>query len=213
MLSEQDKQAILNGAYGLSRDKSKMQLIFTSDKNITMFKHLFIKHGENNHTEVWLDENLQYLTNVDQNEYDIIGLWEESIEPEPFNLERALNGESIVHKENGRITRVHRESFFNSGFFVTECYGEIKLYTEGDLNKYFYMYQEPKRPTVTLTLPCPLKELNINQTFFRSTPVGIITGELYSGELHQKLALANGGCFATREEAEAWRDAMKNNSK
>ena len=46
MISEQDKQAILNGVCGITRDGNKAKLLFQSDKNPIDSKYLFLIYGE-----------------------------------------------------------------------------------------------------------------------------------------------------------------------
>ncbi|MDY0509616.1 pyruvate kinase, partial [Pasteurella multocida] len=75
------------------------------------------------------------------------------------------------------------------------------------------MYEEP-RPTVTLTLPCPLKSVTVGQRVFYldlNKQCERICAFLFQKDstYHFNL-LKNGGIFSTEEDAQAWFDAMKN---
>lgn len=75
------------------------------------------------------------------------------------------------------------------------------------------MYKEP-RPTVTLTLPCPLKSVTVGQRVFYldlNKQCERICAFLFQKDstYHFNL-LKNGGIFSTEEDAQAWLDAMKN---
>ena len=67
MISEQDKQAILNGAYGITING------YCANTQVEAFDDLFSCCSSQN--------------------FNIIGLWQEK--PEPFDLNRALKGECI----------------------------------------------------------------------------------------------------------------------
>lgn len=100
MISEQDKQAILNGAYGITRNGNKVKHIFTSDINSTQNKHLFIEYVVRDgkldfYNTLWLSEDFKfYADTVIKHNLDVIGLWQDK--PEPFNLEKALQGEPVM---------------------------------------------------------------------------------------------------------------------
>ncbi|HEH9755551.1 TPA: pyruvate kinase, partial [Pasteurella multocida] len=75
------------------------------------------------------------------------------------------------------------------------------------------MWEEP-RPTVTLTLPCPLKSVTVGQRVFYldlNKQCERICAFLFQKDstYHFNL-LKNGGIFSTEEDAQAWFDAMKN---
>jgi len=87
MVSEQDKQAILKGAYGVTRDGHKVLYVGTVASS--HYKHLFAveKGGEDTTRCVYSDElKCSHI----RNGLDIIGLWEDR--PKPFSLEEALAG-------------------------------------------------------------------------------------------------------------------------
>ncbi|MDC4236041.1 pyruvate kinase, partial [Pasteurella multocida] len=73
------------------------------------------------------------------------------------------------------------------------------------------MYEEP-RPTVTLTLPCPLKAVMAGQKVFYldlDKQYEQVCSFLFRTDstYHFNL-LKNGGIFSTEEDAQAWFDAM-----
>ncbi|PNW26172.1 pyruvate kinase [Pasteurella multocida subsp. multocida] len=74
------------------------------------------------------------------------------------------------------------------------------------------MYEEP-RPTVTLTLPCPLKAVMAGQKVFYldlDKQYEQVCSFLFRTDstYHFNL-LKNGGIFSTEEDAQAWFDAMR----
>ncbi|SUC09935.1 pyruvate kinase [Pasteurella canis] len=149
-----------------------------------------------------------------------------------FDLEKALAGEPI-------LTRDHQKGYVkftieeNSkikklvGIVHNGCLTEVEEWLpSGDVlsdditpNDIIGMWEEPP-PTVTLTLPCPLKELEEGQKFWRITmnsdPLGIAWAKVDVGmsvfdkENVYHLALLEAGlAFKSEEDAQAWFDAMR----
>lgn len=87
MISEQDKHAILNGAFGVTRDGNKVAYVGIIASSY--YKHLFVVEKDDGDiiTCVYSDELKCYHV---RSELDIVGLWEDR--PKPFNLEEALTG-------------------------------------------------------------------------------------------------------------------------
>ncbi|MDY0486950.1 pyruvate kinase, partial [Pasteurella multocida] len=113
----------------------------------------------------------------------------------------------IVH--NGCLTEV--EEWLQSGNVLSD---DI---TPNDI---IGMWEEPPT-TVTLTLPCPLKELEEGQEFWHmimdSDPLSIawakvdVSMSVFDKENIYHLALLEAGlAFKSEEDAQAWLDAMKN---
>ncbi|PHI41010.1 hypothetical protein CBG46_10120 [Actinobacillus succinogenes] len=75
MITEQDKQAILNGACGITRDGNKAKLLFQSDKNPIDSKYLFLIYRKDGHDDAWLNEQLQYFDDSTCRD-DVVGLWQ-----------------------------------------------------------------------------------------------------------------------------------------
>ena len=93
MLSDKDKQAILNGAFGRTRDGRKAKFIgFNRSDN-----HVFEIETESGKYSDWklysFLKNFHLVNNSDQPE-DIVGLWQDK--PESFDLARALKGEPVL---------------------------------------------------------------------------------------------------------------------
>ncbi|MFK3558294.1 pyruvate kinase [Pasteurella multocida] len=145
-----------------------------------------------------------------------------------FNLEKALAGEP-VELRNGRKAFVKfvidNPAYIYSefaGYYVNaDGKGEyIGWHKDGRYDKHVGsgfdivgMYEEP-RPTVTLTLPCPLETVEEGQEVFYLnlyeplTPVSSFSFQIDSAS-HFNL-YKSGGLFATKKDAQAWFDALKN---
>ncbi|HDR1050771.1 pyruvate kinase [Pasteurella multocida] len=146
----------------------------------------------------------------------------------PFNLEKALAGEPVVLRNGDKafvkfvLENPVREECAMIGYVIDDrgrdsLIGWYKngLYAScgGDGLDIVGMYEEP-RPTVTLTLPCPLKSVTVGQRVFYldlNKQCERICAFLFQKDstYHFNL-LKNGGIFSTEEDAQAWLDAMKN---
>lgn len=106
MISEQDKQQILNGAYGITRNGTKVKYLFTSDINSEQNRYLFIEYVEQDgkvvfHNTLWLGKNFKFFPNSKaKNNLDVIGLWKDK--PELFDLQRALAGEPVMLRDGNK---------------------------------------------------------------------------------------------------------------
>lgn len=184
----------------------------------------------------------KYYNEKEDHSSDIIGLWEESIKPEPFNLERALNGEPVLLRNGLKaeilkaLDKPDAKGFQYFGLSLQTQNGET-WYHEQAWNKNFKgsillndtltnydivgMWQEPKRPTVTLTLPCPLKSLDGVDTAYlavieadKGKDAELIIYEFSKENFHEKRIqeqLILGNLFASKEDAKAWELAKQNN--
>lgn len=86
MINEKDKQAILNGEYGITRNGFKIKYIFTSEVNIKNRRHLFLVYREVNgkvseHFDIWLTEDFKFILADREHDLDIVGLGEDKPEP------------------------------------------------------------------------------------------------------------------------------------
>lgn len=75
MLTEEIKQAILNGAYGVTRNG--LMAIFTekdSNDEIKPYKFAVFNKDRSYSDDVWLDKDLCFYDKDDEHPYDIIGL-------------------------------------------------------------------------------------------------------------------------------------------
>ncbi|MDY0690747.1 pyruvate kinase [Pasteurella multocida] len=142
-----------------------------------------------------------------------------------FDLEKALAGEPI-------LTRDHQKGYVkftieeNSkikklvGIVHNGCLTEVEEWLpSGNIlsdditpNDIIGMWEE-LRPTVTLTLPCPLKTIKdgqrvyfLNQGNFLSPIGSIIFNE---DRICDCQLFKNGGLFANRQDAQSWLDAMR----
>ncbi|AKD38110.1 hypothetical protein I926_03920 [Pasteurella multocida subsp. multocida OH4807] len=126
-----------------------------------------------------------------------------------FDLEKALAGEPVRDLSgNKRYILKHPEN----GYLVTYAMDNIAVccstiwYKNINQDEFsmFGMYEEP-RPTVTLTLPCPLLEPRKEMYWFDAYGVYKESMNGMSDEF-----LKSGKYFATEEDARAWLDAMRN---
>lgn len=92
MISEQIKQAILNGKFALTRGGHKVKFIGEANSLIQPYMFAYFKENDVIEYVLNLKENLQRFSH-EENEFDIIGLWEERVDP--FDLARALKGEPV----------------------------------------------------------------------------------------------------------------------
>lgn len=135
-----------------------------------------------------------------------------------FDLEKALAGEPVRDLSgNKRYILKHPEN----GYLVTYAMDNIAVccstiwYKNINQDEFsmFGMYEEP-RPTVTLTLPCPLKKIEqgqrvyfLNQGNFLNPIGSIIFNE---DRICDCQLFKNGGLFANKQDAQDWLDAMRN---
>ncbi|MDA5619358.1 pyruvate kinase [Pasteurella multocida subsp. multocida] len=147
-----------------------------------------------------------------------------------FDLEKALAGEPVVLQNGYKAFikfevpseyQTHRHSEI-MGFFIdnNNCAKRISWNREGKYNSTLNdnfnivgMYEEP-RPTVTLTLPCPLKAVMVGQKVFyldlNKQHEQVCSFLFQTDSTYHFNLLKNGGTFSTEEDAQAWLDAMKN---
>ncbi|HAS02219.1 MAG TPA: pyruvate kinase [Pasteurella multocida] len=71
------------------------------------------------------------------------------------------------------------------------------------------MYEEP-RPTVTLTLPAPIKTAHHNQEVFKRGNSTIIRFYFDANRDKHRKMLESGSLFYSEGDAQAWLEAMKN---
>ncbi|MBN6068958.1 pyruvate kinase [Aggregatibacter actinomycetemcomitans] len=83
MLNEQEKQAFLNGAYGVTQSGDKCRLVFDT-KTDRDNPYLVVGTKEGTWSSWWTNRDLSC----------VVSLWQDK--PEPFDLDRALGGEAFV---------------------------------------------------------------------------------------------------------------------
>ncbi|MEE3731729.1 Uncharacterised protein [Mannheimia haemolytica] len=141
----------------------------------------------------------------------------------PFDLEKALQGEPVKLRDGNKayviamvdmpqglpnyrlvgygFNGIHKE------FLHWRMTGEA-LVDDISSDDIVGMWEEP-RPTVTLTLPCPLKEPR-DEMWFISSRFTIIKS---AGDGGSKEFLEEGRYFASEYDAQEWLNAMRNSSR
>jgi len=226
MISEQDKQKILNGAYGVSRNGLKCRFIGNTTNKF--FIHMFVYF---NNDDLIVDKatvNKDFVNDTYfESPTDIVGLWKDK--PEPFNLERALAGEPVKLRDGSKayVKYVMPEEYkgdypLNGYCFAKYLSGKptVEQWTlegreyalEGDYEAdIIEMWKEPEpvSDTITVTLPCSLKE--------PQDKMWIITADGYTrssyGKNIQEGNFKRIPYFGTEAHAKAWFDAMQNSRK
>ncbi|MDY0434101.1 pyruvate kinase [Pasteurella multocida] len=141
-----------------------------------------------------------------------------------FDLEKALAGEPVVLRDGSKafvkfeVPKELRENNFADivGFRIR---GNEFIVEEWDIDgvarsscghrDIVGMYEEP-RPTVTLTLPCPIKTAHHNQEVFKKGNSTIVRFYFDTDRDKHRKMLESGSLFFSEEDAQAWLDAMKN---
>lgn len=135
----------------------------------------------------------------------------------PFDLEKALAGEMIYSPSGDEKAWLIGESKFDNVSYILEYEdGKVEAEKIDAIRQHFVMYEEPSpRPTVTLTLPCPLKEHQdpcyyLYYSFEGYENIIEISRDPDSLNKVYYNELENGLLFASREDAKAWANALKN---
>lgn len=138
----------------------------------------------------------------------------------PFDLEKALAGEPFCNhrgekcyllKDLSGIYLDEKQPFVG---FSEKDNGEITVF-QCTLNYFLEckMWEEP-RPTVTLTLPCPLKEPQDEMWFISNCFRFQVKKSSYGSKSEMlredKRCFQEGRYFASEADAQAWLDAMRN---
>ncbi|WP_245853390.1 hypothetical protein [Pasteurella oralis] len=140
-----------------------------------------------------------------------------------FNLEKALAGEPFQDKRTkhkfyylGDASKLGSELIFPIVLYNATTDETINIAIEHFIDENYGMWEEP-RPTVTLTLPCPLKDVAIGDEIYilsgysyqnNGVPEVLVRKHNNSTEFFN--AINFGLAFKTKEDAEAWLEAMKN---
>ncbi|UOP51874.1 pyruvate kinase [Pasteurella multocida] len=145
-----------------------------------------------------------------------------------FDLEKALAGEPVVLRNGDKafVKFVLENPLFEDdqvvGFHI-DSEGKEEVTSWGNngvhipntnsIYDIIGMWEEP-RPTVTLTLPCPLKSVMAGQRVFyldlNKQHEQVCSFLFRTDSTYHFNLLKNGGIFSTEEDAQAWFDAMKN---
>ncbi|UAX42446.1 hypothetical protein [Pasteurella canis] len=140
-----------------------------------------------------------------------------------FDLEKALAGEPFQCKRKkhkfyylGDASKFGSELIFPIVLYNATTDETVNIAIEHFIDENYEMYEEP-RPTVTLTLPCPLKDVAIGDEIYilsgysyqnNGVPEVLVRKHNNSTEFFN--AINFGLAFKTKEEAEAWLEALKN---
>ncbi|MDO9828096.1 hypothetical protein Q7453_11635 [Glaesserella parasuis] len=223
MINESNKEAILNGACGISRDGYKCRYIGKSGNSEFPYQFVYYKPNEVIRDIANLSEQFRYLKHS-KDELDVIGLWENRLEP--FDLEKALQGTPVLLRGNKKaylkflMPKEYKGPYPIKGYVIDDEYpdGAYTLSwhlngkaTKEDCNHHLdiigmYKESEPEPNTVTLTLPCPLKEPKDEMWFVDSDGV---TRSNY----HKNIPLDDFEripYFGSEADAKVWFDAMQN---
>lgn len=132
----------------------------------------------------------------------------------PFDLEKALAGEPISFK--GFKSYLHC-SKKEKHIYIVESDITGTIWSPVTINELTEctMWEE-QRPTINVTLPCPLKEPQPNMWYI--TSIFTVTQSTYSENSDKEKTVSNwilekGLYFATKEDAQIWLDTLKNNRK
>jgi len=219
MITEQDKQAILNGSFGVSRDGSKCKFIgklYTPDPYNYFFVY-FNKVGITHYESL----NEDFLENSSlESPLDVVGLWENR--QEPFNLKKALTGKPVMTRDRSKAY-VQAQIAQPDGL---EHYSLIGFGLNGEHNEFLHWDEsgkvmadditcddiigmwnvpEPVSNTVTVTLPRALKEPQ-DEMWFVDTE-GYMKSN-FGKDIPPEL-FKNRPYFNSKEDVQTWFQAMQ----
>ncbi|ATW43346.1 hypothetical protein Q7Z28_00615 [Glaesserella parasuis] len=92
MISETDKQQILNGKLAISRDGTKCKYIGLSSHYLFPYMFMYLNEEDRIISAYLVTSEFTFCTDGEQG-YDIIGLWKNK--EQPFNLDKALEGHPV----------------------------------------------------------------------------------------------------------------------
>lgn len=147
----------------------------------------------------------------------------------PFNKAEALNGAPVVLRNGQKAFigfKLSKGQLSGStirdplhGYIVNSA-GTVTEMMSWQENGAFWaefgnpldivgMWEEPRKQA-TITFPAPLLNFSkIDETFYSITSAGAVIELIWNGDSVDVLALNSGFVFATREDAQAFLDAMK----
>ena len=220
MLSEEDKKALLNGAYGISRNGCKCKFINLTDTkdSYTHFVVYFNDTGLITHYSRLTKDFVDCYTLKTRD--DVVGLWEDK--PEPFNLERALLGEPVMTRDRSKayvqaiISQPKELEHYNLiGFGYNGEHKEFlhwdktgKVTADDDTcDDIIGMWREPEPVSkeITVTLPRALREPKDEMWFVDSDG----TTQSGFGKNIPRSDFERIPYFGAEAHAKAWFDAMQ----
>lgn len=226
MISEQDKKAILNGVLARTNNNKKAKFILKSEHEANFnYPYLFLISDKDKCYTDWYNEHLN--SKQDKFNSSIVELWQD--EPEPLDLERALAGEPVMLRNKSKayakyvLPLKYRDTCPLTGYiidptdtdkvqrFTWTLNGKATNKDVEHIHDIIGMWREPEpvSNSVTVTLPCPLKEPQDKMWFVdldgatrssydKSIPVDDFKRTPY---------------FGAEAHAQAWFDAMQNSRK
>ena len=232
MISEQDKQDILNGEYGITRNGFKIKYLFTSGINIKNCRHLFLVYREVNgkvsqHFVIWLTEDFKFLVVDREHDLDIVGLWKDN--QEPFDIDRALAGEPVKLRDGKKaymkyiMPPEYKGSYPLRGYIIDPSSAseiESSLWTLDGISSVLiglhhsdiismWKELEPDSNTVTVKLPRALAEPQDEMWFVNSDGY---TRSSYGKNIPEG-DFKRVPYFGAEAHAKAWFAAMQNSRK
>lgn len=230
MISEKDKEAILNGAYGITRGGRKVKYVGkrnTSDCDVD-FPLFFAVFNQKDEICITLLLSRDFTNfNGRGSDNDVVGLWEDK--PEPFDLERALAGEPVKLR-NGKKAYMkyimppeYKGSYPLRGYII-----DPSSATEIESNSWtldgigcvptgvhsldiISMWKDPESVAnnVTVTLPRALSEPQDEMWYVNEGGVhrSFNDEDMAINLFNQRVY------FASEEDAKAWFVAMQNSRK
>lgn len=223
MLTEQAKQAILNGAYGVTREGQKAIFIEKDNKDTGSkypYKFVILVEADRSSTHFYrYTERLEYNTNNLKHSLDIVGLWEDRLEP--FNLKRALAGEPVKTRDGGKAyvqgkidppTELSTYALVGYGFngihkeFLHWNLDGCTLKDDISSDDIIGMWKEPEIKPAT-ELPKPITEFgDLEEVYYlHLSKAGAFIDILYRGKVWKatvRKMLTDGQLYATKEDAE-----------
>ncbi|MGX2974439.1 hypothetical protein ACWIUH_05575 [Ursidibacter arcticus] len=221
-INEQDKQAILNGAYGITNAGYKAKIVYKSLED-TEYPYLVVVNTRYGETSYWVDKNLCGAFA----ERNITGLWVRPLKP--FNLEKALAGEPVRLRGGEKafvianLRKIHPNIEFefplsgyvegntsSSGKLLNTTWNEDGKFHTDSCSNYdiigMWEEPEPENNTVTVTLPKTLSEPR--DEMWTIYPEGVTTS-IYNINIPKEV-FNKGIFFGSKEDAQAWYNAMRN---
>lgn len=164
MLSENDKQAILNGAFGVTRKGQKAKFLGKNGRSDHAWWCFYNDDGSVDDFKPF-QSVFEYRENK-QAHFDIIGLWQDK--PEPFDLEQALAGNPLIDLHNNEKCWLYKSH--NNGKLIIEYENEYDgdsdlpkisfISEENNLTDCFGMWKDPELQlsSNSLQLPKPVTD-------------------------------------------------------
>ncbi|UKH38570.1 hypothetical protein ACIX56_02310 [Actinobacillus pleuropneumoniae] len=211
MISEQDKQAILNGAYAVTRAGKKVKYLGCNNENLDKYPWKFIQFDDKGQIEnrflnlAFVDNNGFQASALDDTQDDVMGLWEDK--PEPFNLEQALKGECINYNGEPCYIYYSNRKTETHEYIVEASSGAFTLggVCEDELSKCM-MWKEPKPlfSTNSLQLPKPITNFKDNDAIVYMLSAVAFTGKFKVAEVktfnRDESMLVNGRYYNSRQD-------------